>query len=89
MANPYNGRAVPLGGPATDIIAITPNDAADLPVVALALYIETGGIVVFDTLAGEAPRSVLVSDQMLLPVGARRVRATGTTATGLHALVIR
>jgi len=29
-----------------------------------------------------------VGDQSILPVGVRRVRATGTTATGIHALVV-
>lgn len=43
----------------------------------------------FDTVSSDAPRTVTVADQTLLPVGVRRVHATGTTATGLHALVLR
>lgn len=89
MTNPYGGRAAPLSGPATDLLPVTPDDALDLPQAALALYVETGGTVVLDTLSGDAPRSVTVGDRALLPVAVRRVRATGTTAAGLHALVVR
>ena len=89
MANPYGGRAAPLSGPATDLLPVTPDDAADLPVPALALYVETGGAVVIDTISGDAPRTVQLADTTFLPVAVRRVRATGTTAAGLHALVVR
>lgn len=89
MANPYSGRAVPIGGPATDIVPVTPDDAADLPHHALALYVETGGAVAIETISGDAPRIVAMADVSLLPVGVRRVRASGTTATGIHALVLR
>jgi len=89
MGNPFSGRAVPIGGPATDIVPVTPDDATDLPHAALALFVETGGALAIDTVSGDATRIVTVGDQTLLPVGARRVRATGTTATGVHALVLR
>lgn len=89
MANPYGGRAAPLSGPATDLFPVTPDDGADLPHAALALYAETGGVVVIDTVSGDAPRSVTLGDRAFLPVAVRRVRATGTTAAGLHALVVR
>ena len=89
MSNPFSGRAAPLAGPATDLLPVTPDDAADLPVVALALYVETGGALVLDTPGGEAPRTVVVADRSVLPVAVRRVRATGTTASGLHAFAVR
>lgn len=88
MANPFSGRAVPISGPATDLVSVTPDDAADLPEPAVAVYVEGAGDLVIDTVAGDAPRSVAVAANMLLPVGVRRVRATGTTATGIHALVV-
>ena len=88
MANPFSGRAVSISGPATDILPVTPDDAADLADVAIALYVEIGGVVVFDSVATGQTRTVVVGDGAILPVGARRVRATGTTATGIHALVI-
>nr|WP_246059169.1 hypothetical protein [Shimia litoralis] len=52
---------------------MTPDDATDLPMVAIALYVETGGT---------------VADFSILPLGTVRVRATGTTAAGIHALVL-
>ena len=88
MANPFNGRAVPIGGPATDIVPVVPNDSVDLADAAVALFISFGGDVVIETVRGSAPRTVTVGDQTLLPVGVTRVHATGTTATGIHAMVI-
>ena len=85
--NPFGNRALSNSGPATDAQPVTPDDAADLLVVAIALYIETGGTIVIDTVAG-ATRTIAVADFSILPVGTIRVRATGTTATGIHALVL-
>ena len=87
MSNPFENRAPSLAGPATDIVPVTPDDGADLTDVAVALYIETGGTVSVITEKGGV-RSVSVSDNSILPVGIARVHATGTTATGIHALVI-
>jgi hypothetical protein len=85
--NPFQNRALSLSGPATDIIPVVPSDATDLTLVAPALYVTTGGLVSIVTVAGVA-RQVLVADFSILPVGVRRVNATGTTASGIHALVL-
>lgn len=87
MFDPFADRAHSLSGPATDILPVTPNDGVDLARVALALYAEVAGTISFVTAAGQT-RSVAVAANSILPVGARRVRSTGTTATGIHALVI-
>lgn len=87
MSNPFANRTPSLSGPATDIIAVTPNDQTDMTEIAIALYIETGGNLSFVSARGNA-RSVLVGSNQILPVGARRVNATGTTASGIHAMVI-
>ncbi len=87
MTNPFENRAHSLSGPATDIQPVTPNDGVNLPFFALALYIEVAGAVSFVSIAGQT-RTVNVAANSILPVGAMRVRATGTTATGIHALVI-
>ena len=87
MANPLSNRALPLSGPATDIAPITPDDVNDLPDIAMALYVETGGAISVVTARGQT-RTLAVADYAILPVAVRRVRATGTTATGLHALVL-
>lgn len=53
----------------------------------IALYVETGGTVVVDTVDGET-RTIGVSNFSILPLGNTRVRATGTTTAGIHALVL-
>lgn len=85
--NPFKNRELSLNGPATDIIPVTPSDSADLPMVAPAIYVETGGALAVVTVAGQT-RTLTVADFSLLAVGVSRVLATGTTATGIHALVL-
>ena len=85
--NPFKNRAHALSGPATDALPVIPDDASDLSHVAIGLYVETGGTVSVITAAGET-RQIAVADFSILPLGARRVHATGTTATGIHALVL-
>lgn len=85
--NPFANRAASLSGPAVDALPVIPQDGADLPQVAIALYVETGGRLSLVTAKGET-RSLMVADFSILPLGVRRVRATGTTATGVHALVL-
>ena len=84
--NPFAHRTRSIHGPTTDPLPITQNDATDLPIVAIALNVETGGTVVLDTDAGETC-AIVVSDFSILPLGTTRVRATDTTATGIHALL--
>jgi len=55
--------------------------------VAIALYAETGGDLSFVSAQGQL-RTLRVADFTFLPVGARRVRATGTTAQEEHMLVV-
>ena len=87
MFDPFKNRQADLNGPARDMLPVTPNDGTDLPAVAVALFVETGGAVSFVSQAGET-RSVTLGDFSLLPVGVRRVRATGTDASGIHALML-
>lgn len=87
MSNPFTLRTPSLSGPALDLMPVTPSDTADLSLVAIALYVETGGIISLRTVAG-GTRAVEVSDKSYLPVGTTRVMATGTTASGIHALVL-
>ncbi|MCC5983382.1 MAG: hypothetical protein JJU42_03350 [Rhodobacteraceae bacterium] len=85
--NPFANRAGSLSGPATDALPVTPSDSTDLPHIALGVYVETGGALSIDTVNGDT-RSLMVADFTILPIGVRRVRATGTTASGIHALVL-
>ena len=85
--NPFSNRAASLTGPAHDALPVTSDDGTDLPRVAVGLYVETGGSIVLDTVTGET-RTLMIADFAMLPLGVRRVHATGTTATGIHALVL-
>lgn len=86
MTNPFKNRAPQLSGPAQDVLPVTPSDVTDLPTVAIALYVETGGSVTITTVMGET-RSLKLADFSILPVGVSRVHATGTDASGIHAMV--
>jgi hypothetical protein len=88
MSNPFEKRAASLHGPVNDIVPVTPDDNADLADVAVALYVETGGVVVIITEA-ETTRTVAMADNSILPVGVRRVLATGTDASGIHAFTVK
>ncbi|MGH1367820.1 MAG: spike base protein, RCAP_Rcc01079 family [Maritimibacter sp.] len=88
MSNPFENRAASLHGPVNDIVPVTPDDNVDLADVAVALYIETGGAVTVITEA-EATRTLTLADNAILPVGVRRVLATGTDATGIHAFMVK
>jgi uncharacterized cupin superfamily protein len=53
----------------------------------MALYVESGGAVTFVSEKGST-RTVTLGDFAILPTGVRRVLATGTTATGIHAFTV-
>lgn len=85
--NIFDAHALTSAGPATDVLPVTPDDGIDLPIVASALYVVSGGALSIVTVRGQT-RTIEVGDLSLLPVGVRRVRMTGTTASGIHALVV-
>jgi hypothetical protein len=86
MPNP-NFFATGQDAPIVETLAIIPNDATDLGVTPRALWIGIGGDVAVMA-AGDAAASVLknVSAGYLLPVRAKRVMATNTTAQNIVAL---
>ena len=85
MSNPVDFRDASLSGPAHDIQPVLLSDSVNLPTVALALYVQTGGVL---SIVAGAARSVVVADFSILPVGVRRVNQTGTTANGIHAMTL-
>lgn len=87
MTDPFKGRALELNGPATDIFPIIPLDSSDLANVAVALFVEGAGAVRFVSHAGQT-RIVNLTAGAILPVGVKRVLATGTTATGIHGFAL-
>ena len=87
MTNPFNTRSLGIAGPGIDYAPVTPDNDADLADVAIALYIEGAGDVSFVSQKGSM-RTVAVPAFGWILCGVKRVRATGTTATGIHAVVI-
>ena len=87
MANPdFPGRAASPIGPARALVAVTPNDAADLPNgLTRSFFVGEAGLVAVIDAAGNT--AVLSSAaHQYHPVQIRRVLATGTTAAGIVAL---
>lgn len=87
--NPFTGAGGNLTGFARDVVSVTPNDSADIVTDAVALAITCkggGGDVVVTTVAGN-DRTYPITVGEVLPVGISRVKATGTTATGIWAFM--
>jgi len=70
--------------PAIDLMAITPSDSADLSSVVRDIRVGGDGTVTVITAAGaEIAFAGCVAGERLGPFFVSRVKATGTTATGL------
>lgn len=68
-------------------VAVTPSDTVDLATPARSLFVGAAGTLTLDTMGGET--SVLFSAVpagATITLGVKRVRATGTTCTGIIAL---
>jgi hypothetical protein len=87
MNDIFSSNAPTMSGPGRDYAPVTLSDTVDLATLAIALYVETGGAVSFISAAGTT-RTVAVPDFGWILCGVRRVRATGTTAVGIHAVTI-
>lgn len=87
MSNPFHNRAASLNGPARDLHVVTPSDSTDLPEVAVAFYASHAGDVTLITV-NDQTRTVAVGEFMIVPVGVKRILATGTTATGIHVFTV-
>lgn len=72
-------------GPADYGFEITPSDGADLTRATRSVRATGGGVIKWHNLFG-AEQHTTVSDGESAPIKARRILATGTTATGLEGL---
>lgn len=71
---------------AVDVLPVTPSDSADLPAHARAIRAQAGGSIRITTY-NDNVRNTFITDGELLPVYAKRIHATGTTAAGIEALL--
>jgi len=71
-----------LDDPCEDLFEVTPNDNEDLPYATRAIYVGSAGDVKVTTVRGN---DVVIPDAEngWHPVRAKRIHATGTTATGI------
>lgn len=87
MPDRFADHARGLDAPADHAFAITPSDGTDLSEITRALYVGTGGDLSLITASGATVSLPNVQSGSVLPLRCRRVRATGTSATGLVGLV--
>ncbi len=85
MSDSFADHLSGLESPASKLSAITPDDATDLPLAGRALNVATSGAVTVTTVDGTTA-TVYVAAGIAFPVRARRIWATGTTATGIVAM---
>lgn len=87
MPDAFLDRSDSVSAPARRMVALTPTDGADLADVPKAIYVGTGGdinmIAAGDTAAVPLKN---VPTGTILPVRAKRILATSTTASNLVAL---
>ena len=85
MPDIYDDRSSGLESPGYNAAPITPDDGADLPISSRALYVGTAGDVTV-TFVGGGTVTLKNAPAGILPIRARRVHATGTSAGDLVAV---
>ena len=80
----FKNRESSLESPARRAEAVTPSDSDDLPNFSRALYVGGAGDLEVTTVGGDTV--TLTAASGLLPICVSRVRASGTSATGIVAL---
>lgn len=85
MSDPFETHQSGLESPASRAAGIVPDDAADLSFATRAVSVAETGYVQLMTVGGDTVR-LFVAAGVPFPIRARRVLATGTTATGIVGL---
>ncbi|WP_108258444.1 spike base protein, RCAP_Rcc01079 family [Mangrovicoccus ximenensis] len=86
MSDKFDKHSPSLTSPATSGQSVTPNDSTDLQTHSRALFIGSGGSLAVDLVdSAEGDTLILQNVQagMIYPLRARRVRSSGTTASGI------
>ena len=78
--------AVVDSGPAPNAFAITPHDSTDFTNYTRGIYVGGAGNIVIVTPSGDAITLVGAAAGSIIPVQAKRVNSTSTTATSLVGL---
>lgn len=85
MPDPFADHLSGLESPASKLSAIIPDDTTDLPEACRALNVAGAGTIALVTVDGSTA-TVFVAAGIAFPVRARRILATGTTATSIVAM---
>lgn len=89
-SNPFKSLESAPNGLIRNWVSVTPNDSTNnvgTGNVAVGLYITVAGTVTWDDVDGTTTGPVTVPANFILSASVARVRATGTTATGIWALI--
>lgn len=82
----WDGQRKQVADPASGGAAVVPSDTEDLSDASRSLYVASDGNVVVEMVDGEELTFTGVKAGSILPVRVTKVKATGTTATGILAL---
>lgn len=85
--NPFQTYSQSVTAPAVDAFPITPDDNNNLTQTVRAIYVGNAGDVNLVTAGGSTVTFTGLSGSTVLPVTTTRVRASGTTASGIIGLV--
>ncbi len=85
MTDLFKDYAESLDSPPSHMAAVTPSDDQDLATVSRGINVAGEGAVRITTARGETA-AVHVAAGIVFPIRARKIWATGTTATGIVAL---
>ena len=81
--NPFHYHSKSSNGPAIGSFPITPADGTDLATDIRAITLNAGGTLSWVSVDDNAVKTTAALPPGTYPLLARRIRATGTTATGL------
>jgi hypothetical protein len=88
MTDIFQNRADDMSAPASRCVAVTPSDGLALPETPKALYVGTGGSIVLQGVGGGGDVTLAnVPGGCVLPIRVAFVRASGTTAADIVALL--
>ncbi|MFK5980274.1 MAG: hypothetical protein QM488_15435 [Rhizobiaceae bacterium] len=87
MKDRFETRSADINGSAVDGFAITPDDASELDEITRAIFIGTAGDVAIVLASNTELLFRNVGSGTILPIRARFVKATGTSAADLLGLV--
>ncbi|MEV5054677.1 hypothetical protein MRBLRH13_000258 [Agrobacterium radiobacter] len=83
--DPY-ARDISQVGPARNAVAVTPSDSADLSTVPRAVCVAADGNVAMVMSGNGQEVTIAMVAGTLYPLAPTRIKATGTTATGIVAV---